>query len=199
MGTARSVASPRETGYHVGSRGNAGAGKEQRFLAVRPKSNAKPSCQKDGTTCSRSTIFPCAAAPGKRRRSTLGGGNVADRGDAESAEAALAGQVGGIKGNVAGIELLEETSKPKECIDNTARDSCVHRSDDGGGSRGDTRGYHLKSSSRHDTAPKVLLARETEAALRREQRVAAAKEKIKEELRLSSSFRAKEVSKISTL
>ncbi|CAM9927691.1 unnamed protein product [Ectocarpus sp. 6 AP-2014] len=194
VGTARSVASPRETGFHVESRGNAGAGKEQRFLAVRPKSNAKPSCQKDGTACSRSTTFPCAAAPGKRRRSTLGGGDVTDRGDAESAEAALAGRVGGKEGDVAGIELSEETSKPKECIDNTARDGCVQRSDDGGGGgSGDTRGYHAKSSSRHDTAPKVLLARETEAALRREQRVAAAKEKEEEELRLSSSFRAKEL------
>ncbi|CAM9870838.1 unnamed protein product, partial [Ectocarpus sp. 12 AP-2014] len=193
VGTARSIASPRETGYHVESRGNAGAGKEQRFLAVRPKNNAKPSCQKDGTTCSKSTISPCAAAPGRRRRSTLGGGDVAGRGDAELAEAALAGRVGGEKGNVAGKEQIKETSKSQECIDNTERDGCVQRSEDGGGSSGDTRGYHVKSSSRHDTAPKVLLARETEAALRREQREAAAKEKEEEELRLSSSFRAKEL------
>ncbi|CAM9974061.1 unnamed protein product, partial [Ectocarpus sp. 8 AP-2014] len=198
VGTARTIASPRETGYHVESRGNAGAGKEQRFLAVRPKNNARPSCQKDGTTCSRSTISPCATAPEKRRKSTLGGGDVADRGDADRgdaklAEAALAGRVGGKEGNVAGIELLEETSKPKECIDNTRRDGRVHRSGDGGGSSVDTHGYHVKSSSRHDTAPKVLLARETEASLRREQRVAAAKHKEEKELRLSSSFRAKEL------
>ncbi|CAB1117996.1 unnamed protein product [Ectocarpus sp. CCAP 1310/34] len=85
------------------------------------------------------------------------------------------------------------TSPVEERIDNTARGGCVHSSDDGGGCSGDTRGYHVTSSSRHDTAPKVLLARETEAALRREQRVAAAKEKEEEGLRLSSSFRAKEL------
>lgn len=193
VGAARSIAGNTETGYQVESRGNAGAGKDQRFLAVRPKTDAKSSRQKDGTTSSRTTISPCAAASGKRRSPAVTGGAVANRDDAESAEAALAGRIGGKEDNVAGIEILEETSKPMDGIDNTARDGCVHRSGGRGGGSGRTRGYLVKSSGRHDSAPKVLLARETEAALRREQRVAAAKEKEEEELRLSSSFRAKEV------
>lgn len=44
-----------------------------------------------------------------------------------------------------------------------------------------------------DTAPKMLLAREAGAAIRRAERVAAAREKEEREIRLSSSFRAKEV------
>lgn len=44
-----------------------------------------------------------------------------------------------------------------------------------------------------DTAPNVLLAREAEAAVRRAEREAAAREKEEREMQLSSSFRAKEV------
>ncbi|CAM9456141.1 unnamed protein product [Ectocarpus fasciculatus] len=193
VGAARRIAGKRETGDHVESSGIAGAGEEKRFLAVRPKPDAKPSWQKGGTTCNRSTFSPCAAASGNLKSSTLGGGAVADREGAESAEAALAGRLGGKEDNAAGERLEGTKSIPKECINSAARDGCAHRRGGGGGRGGETRGGHVESSSLHDTAPKVLLARETEAALRRAQRVAAVKEKEEEELRLSSSFRAKEL------
>lgn len=65
-----------------------------------------------------------------------------------------------------------------------------------GGTRRDyTENSGCRGSS-SDTSPKVLLAREAQAALRRAKRLAAAKHKEEEELRLSCSFRAKEVGRI---
>lgn len=51
--------------------------------------------------------------------------------------------------------------------------------------------------TRDDLAPKVLLARERDAARRREERAAAARQEEEEQLRLSSSFRATEVRRVS--
>lgn len=84
-----------------------------------------------------------------------------------------------------------KSQQPSELTGTTSVVQKSSGGNDGGGQR-DHDGSGGRSIHR-DMAPKMLLAREAEAAVRRAERAAAAREKEEQELRLSSSFRAKEV------
>lgn len=164
-----------------------GPGERRSFLAARPDTNTNnawrtPSPKRK----SKCTYAGSPAPPWKWGGSTTGAASGelqhADRSssvDAENKKLPEATQ-GEERGKTIGGKTREGGQQPK------MGSVTATRKKGGGGGCGD-------KSNHHDAAPKGLLAREAEARRRREERAAAARDKEEEELRLSSSFRAKEV------
>lgn len=189
------------------NRGNAGRGEQREtgspreqhsFVAARPEVNAKnawrspsPNRRSETATFSEKS-FSSRLAADSRRGSTADGPSNVRRTHVETVEATNAGEVSGKeKSTPTGGSRQERAQLLIENID-TAVARKTSRGNDGGGDRCDHDGSGDRSIH-HDTAPKMLLAREAEAAVRRAERAATARVKEERELRLSSSFRAKEV------
>ncbi|CAM9903155.1 unnamed protein product, partial [Pylaiella littoralis] len=123
--------------------------------------------------------------------SAAAGKSVSSPADVSASAATLNGGTFS-KQQVAAVDhgLQEEKQCPRKHVHTVARNDAGNI---GGGSRGVDNARSGGRGNSHGTAPKVLLARGLEAALRREERAAAAREKDEQEIRLSSSFRAKEL------
>lgn len=166
------------------------------FVAARPEVNANawrsPSPKRRAkAAASGDTSLSSVQAGGTRR------GSLADRPpnvsptDDDTSEPTQSGGVSSEEKDTATAGSRQESRQRPE--EKTAR-AGVSKSSGGNkdGGRCDRDGSAGRIMHR-DMAPKMLLEREAGAAARRAERAAAAREKEERELKLSSSFRAKEV------
>lgn len=163
----------------------------QIFVAARPEANANawrsPSPKRRAKTATSDDRKDTARlASDIRRDSADDGPSNALRIHMNGAGATSAGVASVKEKSTAPGGSREEKSK---CLGENTDTAivAVRKTTSGGNDRSGDRSIH------RGTAPKMLLAREAEAAERRAERAAAATEMLERELRLSSSFRAKEV------
>ncbi len=165
-------------------------GERRSFVVARPDTNTNTNTTAWGTPSpNRKPKYTSAGSPvpawkpgGSTTGAALGEPQHADRSSGAGAvnENPPESTEEEEKGRANGGKTREGGQRPKVAL------ATATRKKGGGGGSGD-------QSNHHDAAPKGLLAREAEARRRREERAAAARETEEEELRLSSSFKAKEV------